>query len=158
MLDRLTSKQLHALRLAAEGLSNKQIGQRMGLSHRTAEWHLQNAYRALGVSDREEAYGLLLDHYRDLRAPLPNTEPAPPDRMAETERTSRRSDPVNGARHGLYGVYANLGAWRTPPRTLGGRIVLIVAVAAVILVLFGGGLALMSVGFEVVQAIRLGGK
>ncbi len=40
--------------LAASGLSSKQIGERMVLSVRTVDNHLQRCYRKLGVAGREE--------------------------------------------------------------------------------------------------------
>ena len=38
--------------LAASGLSNKQIGQRLFLSHRTVAAHLYRAFPKLGVTSR----------------------------------------------------------------------------------------------------------
>jgi LuxR family transcriptional regulator, maltose regulon positive regulatory protein len=48
----LTSREIEALRLVAEGLSNEQIAQRLVLSLRTVERHLSNIYVKLGVSGR----------------------------------------------------------------------------------------------------------
>ncbi|QBX38116.1 LuxR family transcriptional regulator [Brevundimonas sp. S30B] len=158
MPDRLTRKQLQALRLAAEGLSNKAIGQRMGLSPRTAEWHLQNAYRALGVSDRDEAYGLVRDRYGSLPGGLPARIEPRADQDVATAGQASRSDGAELATRGLFGIYARLGPWRTPPMPRGKHIILIVSIAMALLILLGGALAVMAVSFEVVQAIRLGGQ
>jgi DNA-binding CsgD family transcriptional regulator len=38
--------------LAAAGLINKQIGERLYLSHRTVGAHLHRAYRKLGITTR----------------------------------------------------------------------------------------------------------
>jgi ATP/maltotriose-dependent transcriptional regulator MalT len=55
----LTRRELQVARLAARGLSNRGIGEELGISVRTAETHLQRAYDKLGVADRS-ALGFLL--------------------------------------------------------------------------------------------------
>jgi DNA-binding CsgD family transcriptional regulator len=40
--------------LAAEGLSNREIGQRLYLSHRTVEFHLYRIFPKLGIASRGE--------------------------------------------------------------------------------------------------------
>ncbi|MDD9205947.1 helix-turn-helix transcriptional regulator [Georgenia sp. 10Sc9-8] len=52
---RLTGRQLAVLTLAAHGLTTAAVAHRLGMSPRTAEKHLENAYRQLGVSDRVSA-------------------------------------------------------------------------------------------------------
>ena len=51
----LTSRELEILRLAAQGLTNKAIGQEMGISDRTVQGHLANIFGKLGVASRTEA-------------------------------------------------------------------------------------------------------
>ena len=51
----LTSRELEVLRLAARGLTNRAIGHKLGISHRTVQGHLANIYGKLGVSSRTEA-------------------------------------------------------------------------------------------------------
>ncbi|MHB1357787.1 MAG: response regulator [Anaerolineae bacterium] len=53
--DELTSRELEILRLAARGLTNKAIGQQIGISDRTAQGHLANIYAKLQVASRTEA-------------------------------------------------------------------------------------------------------
>lgn len=51
----LTGRELDVLRLAASGLTNRAIGSRLEISHRTVQGHLANIYAKLGVSSRTEA-------------------------------------------------------------------------------------------------------
>uniref|UniRef100_A0AAU2JT84 LuxR C-terminal-related transcriptional regulator n=1 Tax=Streptomyces sp. NBC_00049 TaxID=2903617 RepID=A0AAU2JT84_9ACTN len=53
-LDRLTPQELQVVRLAATGLTNRDIGAQMFLSPRTVGYHLYNAYPKLGVTSRVE--------------------------------------------------------------------------------------------------------
>lgn len=52
--DQLTAHELHIAQLAAEGLTNKEIGQRLFLSHRTVSSHLHRIFPKLGVTSRAE--------------------------------------------------------------------------------------------------------
>jgi len=40
--------------LAAEGLTNREIAQRLFVTVKAVQWHLRNVYRKLDVSSREE--------------------------------------------------------------------------------------------------------
>lgn len=51
----LTERELQVLRLAARGLTNYDIAQRLYISVRTVESHLSNVYGKLGVGSRTEA-------------------------------------------------------------------------------------------------------
>jgi DNA-binding NarL/FixJ family response regulator len=51
----LTERELQVLRLAAQGLTNYDIAQRLYVSVRTVEAHLTHIYNRLGVSSRTEA-------------------------------------------------------------------------------------------------------
>ncbi|MFF3493101.1 AAA family ATPase [Streptomyces sp. NPDC002795] len=51
---RLTPQELQVARLAATGLSNREIGAQLFLSPRTVGYHLYNAYPKLGVANRVE--------------------------------------------------------------------------------------------------------
>ncbi|MBA2460810.1 MAG: response regulator transcription factor [Actinobacteria bacterium] len=52
---RLTRRELEILQLAAEGLSNAELGKRLCVTEQTIKFHLSNVYRKLGVSNRTEA-------------------------------------------------------------------------------------------------------
>lgn len=51
----LTPREREVLTLAVEGLSARQIGDRLGMSERTAETHMSHVYRKLGVRNRLQA-------------------------------------------------------------------------------------------------------
>ena len=48
----LTAQELEIASLAARGLTNKQIGQRLYLSHRTVSAHLYRIFPKLGITTR----------------------------------------------------------------------------------------------------------
>jgi len=52
---RLTSRETEVLTLVRKGLSNKQIGRRLGISERTVKAHLTSVYQRIGVADRTQA-------------------------------------------------------------------------------------------------------
>jgi DNA-binding NarL/FixJ family response regulator len=52
--DQLTAHELQIVQLAAEGLTNREIGQRLYLSHRTISSHLHRIFPELGVVSRAE--------------------------------------------------------------------------------------------------------
>lgn len=52
--DRLTAQELQIAQLAAEGLTNREVGQRLYLSHRTIATHLYRVFPKLGISTRGE--------------------------------------------------------------------------------------------------------
>jgi DNA-binding CsgD family transcriptional regulator len=52
--DDLTPQELQIAQLAADGLSNREIGQRLFLSHRTISTHLYRVFPKLGITSRTE--------------------------------------------------------------------------------------------------------
>lgn len=51
----LTPRELEVLRLLAEGLPNKAIAQRLGVSDHTVKFHVNSLFNKLGVQSRTEA-------------------------------------------------------------------------------------------------------
>ena len=52
--DQLTAQELQIAQLAAQGLSNREIGQRLYVSHRTISTHLYRIFPKLGITARSE--------------------------------------------------------------------------------------------------------
>ncbi|WP_245558134.1 helix-turn-helix domain-containing protein [Nocardia thailandica] len=57
--ERLTPHELSIAQLAAQGLTNREIGQRLFLSHRTVSTHLHRIFPKLGISSRGDLAALL---------------------------------------------------------------------------------------------------
>jgi DNA-binding CsgD family transcriptional regulator len=54
--DQLTPQELQIARMAAEGLSNRDIGERLFISHRTAGYHLNRMFPKLGITSRSQLH------------------------------------------------------------------------------------------------------
>jgi len=53
--EQITERELAVLKLAAQGHSNRDIAQQLGISVRTAQTHLSNMFNKMGVGSRTEA-------------------------------------------------------------------------------------------------------
>ncbi|MEV4010164.1 response regulator transcription factor [Nonomuraea angiospora] len=62
---RLTERETEVLRLVAKGLSYRQIAERLVLSHRTVQNHVQNALRKLQLHSRVELVRYAIEHGLD---------------------------------------------------------------------------------------------
>jgi DNA-binding CsgD family transcriptional regulator len=66
--DRLTAQELQIAELAAGGLSNREIGDRLFLSHRTIGSHLYRIFPKLGITSRAQLGGVLANAPRGEQA------------------------------------------------------------------------------------------
>jgi DNA-binding CsgD family transcriptional regulator len=57
--DRLTPQELQIAQMAASGMSNREIGQTLFLSHRTVGFHLYRLFPKLGITSRNQLRGAL---------------------------------------------------------------------------------------------------
>ncbi len=57
--DRLTPQELQIAQMAAAGMSNREIGQSLFLSHRTVGFHLYRLFPKLGITSRNQLHGAL---------------------------------------------------------------------------------------------------
>jgi DNA-binding CsgD family transcriptional regulator len=60
-LSELTPQQRQIVRLAAEGLTNREIAERLLLSPRTVSSHLYRSFPKLGISDRHQLRDVIAD-------------------------------------------------------------------------------------------------
>ncbi len=61
----LTERETEVLRLVAKGLSYKQIAERLVLSHRTVQNHVQNTLNKLQMHNRVELVRYAIEHGLD---------------------------------------------------------------------------------------------
>ena len=75
----ITSREVEVLDLVAQGLHNKEVADRLGLSTRTIETHLEHIFAKLGVSSRTEAVTLAMTRHllHTGGAGSPNIDDAP---------------------------------------------------------------------------------
>jgi DNA-binding CsgD family transcriptional regulator len=77
LLISLTSQEMRIAQLATQGLGNKEIGERLYLSHRTVQSHLYKIFPKLKVTSRTQLAGVVLASYPDPRDELPDSQDAP---------------------------------------------------------------------------------
>ena len=61
-LEALTLRQREILRLLADGLSAKQIGAKLGISHRTVEFHKYRMMESLGAKSGSDLIDFAIKH------------------------------------------------------------------------------------------------
>ena len=55
MTEGLTERELEVLRMVAGGKSNKETGEKLGITANTVQVHLRNIFGKMGVGDRTQA-------------------------------------------------------------------------------------------------------
>jgi DNA-binding NarL/FixJ family response regulator len=58
----LSEREADVVKMLARGLQTKQVAQALGISVKTADRHVQNAYRKIGVSTRAAATLVAMEH------------------------------------------------------------------------------------------------
>ena len=58
----LTPREIEVLRMIAEGLGNKEIASKLGISDHTVKFHISSSFAKLGASNRAEAVTLGIRH------------------------------------------------------------------------------------------------
>ncbi len=72
----LTEREAEVLAMVARGLQTKQVARALGISLKTADRHIQNAYRKIGVSSRAAATMFAMEHGLVAWGELPIARPA----------------------------------------------------------------------------------
>ena len=135
-------------------MTDKEIARALSISDNTVDKHIGAAMRKLGVNSRKAALRLLGPNAPYATTAIPAAAVLSLDpTAADVDLSPSGGDPV--LRLSLYGWYAGLGRWRTPPRWFGGRLALIVVIAAGAILLLGAVMAVLKVVFEVAESIRL---
>jgi two-component system nitrate/nitrite response regulator NarL len=70
----LTSRERQVTLLVADGLSNKEVGRRLGLSEGTVKIHLHNIYQKLHVNNRTALAALAITHRDEMARPRANVQ------------------------------------------------------------------------------------
>ena len=85
----LTKREIEVARLAAAGLSNKQIAETLVISLNTVDSHMNNIFSKLGISSRGELK--TLEQFAD-NGKNPHPSPPPPEtaRAGEGEEAEQR--------------------------------------------------------------------
>ena len=122
MPEGLTTRESECVRLAGQGLEDKEIAARLRISPRTVGNHLHRAYAKLGVSDRKLAARRLSIGYSEASILIPDTGPNTLNDSTSAEQSDDAvSDPTT--------------SWLlpAPPRGALARVGIIVAGAAIAL-------------------------
>ena len=64
-IDQLTERETEVLKMVAKGMSYKQIAERLVISHRTVQNHVQNTLRKLQMNNRVQLTRWAIEHGLD---------------------------------------------------------------------------------------------
>ena len=87
----LTEREAEVVAMLARGLQTKQVARALGISVKTADRHIQNAYRKIGVSSRAAATVFAMEHGLVAWGELPIARSAAPLSLVELD--NRRAQP-----------------------------------------------------------------
>lgn len=151
MGQQLSPRQLQCLQMSAT-MSDKEIAKALGISPHTVSQHIRDARVVLGAGSRREARRSLTSNALPSSEGIPETPEVTPDQGVDAD-TLTVADNVGSGRE-RFALYDRLGRWRKPPRILGSVSPLILLLALLVLLVLGGGLALLKLFFEAVQLVR----
>lgn len=124
MSERLTTRESECVRLAGQGLEDKEIAARLDISPRTVGNHLHRAYAKLGVSDRKLAARRLSIGYSEASILIHDaTQNGPVDPASAGQSVDDGS------------VVSSSWVLPPPPRGVGARLGIVVVGAVVALLL-----------------------
>ena len=86
----LTEREAEVVAMLARGLQTKQVAQALGISVKTADRHIQNAYRKIGVSTRAAATLFAMEHGLVAWGELPIARPGSAVVASSSARTMGR--------------------------------------------------------------------
>lgn len=134
-------------------MSDKEIAKALNISPHTVSQHIRDARIALGATSRREARRNLPPNQLHRLEGIPEPAELVLDHSVDADTMTVSEDA--GSEDAKYALYGRLGRWQTPPRILGSVSPLILVLALLVLLVLGGGLALMKLLFEIVQLMRL---
>lgn len=133
--DSLTDAQRHYLRLVAEGLTSKQIAQRVGGSHHTINVEIGVAMRMLNAPSRQRAAAMLIE--ADRSASYEASYEAPPLGDPPVHRDTVQQDNRSSGFH-QWAVPIPLKARPTNTLTIAQRLAWVLGIAAMVALMAGG--------------------
>lgn len=151
MGQQLSPRQLQCLQMSAT-MSDKEIAKALGISPHTVSQHIRDARAVLGAGSRREARRRLTSNALPASEGMSGAPELTSDQGVDAD-TLTVADNVGSGRE-RFTLYDRLGRWRRPPRILVSVSPLILVLALLILLVLGGGLALLKLFFEAVQLVR----
>jgi len=151
MGQQLSPRQLQCLKMSAT-MSDKEIAKVLGISPHTVSQHIRDARAVLGAGSRREARRSLTSNALPGSEGISEIPELSPDRGVDAATLTVADN--DGSGRGRFAFYGRLGRWQKPPRILGSVSPLILLLALLILLVLGGGLALLKLFFEAVQLVR----
>lgn len=151
MGQQLSPRQLQCLQMSAT-MSDKEIAKALAISPHTVSQHIRDARAVLGAGSRREARRILTSNALPVSEGIPDLPEISPDQEVDADSLTVADNYGSGRER--FALYDRLGRWQKPPRILGSVSPLILVLALLVLLVLGGGLALLKLFFEAVQLVR----